>query len=519
MKTKFIYLLLCLCAFFWSACEKHDEAEGILSPIISLEDVRDIYRGQDVVLNEQNLMGAEKIIGIVISSPESGNVPSNLVVLQNIRRKQIRGICLDLGASAASYHLGDSLVINVRGGMLKKVNGSLQISGIEDSDIEKVSSDNPRTVQVVSSYTIKLRPDIFESTLVRIRSTTLSPAPIAGETFGGDRYLVNGADSITMHTESSANFASTQLPGGATVTGVLFLRESDTIEKQIQVWPRFIADITNQRPPFDPNAPVLGKFPVIITGFVNDAKGSDGNYEYFQFMATETIDFSVTPMSVVTCTNGNSAAPNPGAAPGGGWATGGGRTYKFDLTEGVVNKGDFFYVGGSNKRINGANTTNISSAKWIRSINYGSNDGDGFGTKNGGLLPNSGNAGGIALFAGTNVTETSIPVDAVFFGGDGTTTIVDVANAKGYRVPENDHYNPENAETLEDQPFFYQGSNTYKLPHQNPDNTGVFVKLGGVFNPITKAWVTPRGYVHYLMSATSTLSDIETGGVTVLSEN
>lgn len=519
MKTKFICLLLCLGAFFWSACEKHDEAEGILSPIISLEDVRDIYRGQDVVLNEQNLMGAEKIIGLVISSPESGNVPSNLVVLQNIRRKQIRGICLDLGASAADYHLGDSLVINVRGGMLKRVDGSLQISGIEDSDIEKVSSNNPRTVQVVSSYTIKQRPSIYESTLVSVRSTTLSPAPIAGETFGGDRYMVNGTDSITMHTESSAAFASTQLPGGATVTGVLFLRESDTIEKQIQVWPRFIADITNQKPPFDPNAPVLGKFPVVITGYVNDCLGADGNYEYFQFMATETIDFAVTPMAVVTCTNAGGATPYPGAAPGGGWATGGGRTYKFDLTEGVVNKGDIFYVGGSNKRINGPNSTNISSAKWIRSINYVNNDGDGFGTKSGGLLPNSGNAGGIALFAGTNVTEGSIPVDAVFFGGTGTTTIVDVANSKGYRVPESDHYNPVHPETFEDQPFFYQGSNMYVIPYANPAVQGLFIKLGGVLNPVTKVWTTPRGSTNFVMSATSTLSDIETGGVTVLSEN
>src|SRR5689334_2844029 len=69
-------------------------------------------------------------------------------------------------------------------------------------------------------------------------------------------------------------------------------------------------------------------------------KGAIGNIRIFSLMLPKLINFEKTPMAVVTCTNAGTAAPNAGDAPGAGWATGGGRTYKFNLTSGVVNKGD-----------------------------------------------------------------------------------------------------------------------------------------------------------------------------------
>ncbi|AMR31255.1 hypothetical protein A0256_07350 [Mucilaginibacter sp. PAMC 26640] len=509
MKTKFLYIILCLVALVAASCQKHDYARGELSPIISVGDMRVLYKGADVTLTKDNMLGAYQITGTVISRPDSGNVPQGIVVIQNYRRAMLRGISFDLGAVAGNYKSGDSLVVNVEGTVLKRVNGSLQITGLSESKIQRISQGNPVNVQSVSSYSIKLNPDQYENTLVQVKTANISPAPKFDDTFAGDRFLVNGADSIMLHTETAASFAGAKLPANATVAGILFVGKNAAGQDALQLWPRGISDISDITKPADPNA-TLGKAPVIITGFINDTKGADGNYEYFQFLATRTIDFTKTPMAVITCTNAGSAAPNAGDAPGAGWATGGGRTYKFNLTSGTVTKGEFFYVGGSNKKINGPNTTDISTAKWIRSIAYVTNDGDGFGSASSGLLPNSGNAGGIAIFDGVTITEASVPVDAILFGGTGKTTVFNAITNKGYRVADNDRYNALDAAGAA-QPFFYQGTNTYVIPHSTPADAGIFVKLGGKFNATSKTWVTPRGFVFFTLSATSALNAIETG--------
>jgi len=516
MKTRFFYILLCLAAIVLGSCKKHDFADGQLSPIIAVSDLRAIFKGSDVTLTKGNMLGAYQITGTVISRPDSGNVPAGIVVMQNYRRGVLRGISFNMGDLASTYHSGDSLLINVENTMLKRVNGSLQITGLTQANIQKISENNAVSVISASSYSIKLNPDKYENTLVQIKTATISPAPKIDETFAGDRFLVNGADSIMLHTEAAASFADKKLPASATVAGILFVGLNSAGEQGLQLWPRGISDISDIIKPADPNA-TLGKSPVVITGYINDTKGADGNYEYFQFRATKTIDFTKTPMAVITCTNAGAAAPNAGDAPGAGWATGGGRTYKFNLTTGIVNKGEFFYVGGSNKRINGPNTTDISSAKWMRAIPYATTDGDGFGSATTGLLPNSGNAGGIAIFEGITVTEASVPVDAILFGGTGKTTIYNATTNKGYRVPDSDHYLATDPATTTAQPFFYQGTNTYVIPHSTPADAGIFVKLGGNFDATSKTWLTPRGFTFYTLTATSTLSEIEEStGVTTL---
>lgn len=254
---------------------------------------------------------------------------------------------------------------------------------------------------------------------------------------------------------------------------------------------------------------------IIISGIANDVKGADANYEYIQLLATEDIDFAKTSYALVTCTNAGTAIPNPGEPPVAGWATGGGRTYKFDLNAGNVKAGEFFYVGGSNKRINGAKSTDIKDAKWIRTIDYKNNNGDGFGDATGGLLPNSGNAGGVALFAGTVVEESSVPMDVVFFGGKGKATIVNQSLGKGYRVADNDHYSSNSGA----QPFFFQGKNTYVISYINPAEQGAFIILGGEYDTKNKVWKKKRTANYFVMSDNTTLDEIEKNkGVTLLSK-
>jgi hypothetical protein len=272
---------------------------------------------------------------------------------------------------------------------------------------------------------------------------------------------------------------------------------------------------------------------ILVTGVMTDPRGSDCNttmsvswynpnenakvqgdgYEYVQLVAVKDINFAVTPYSVIICRNTSTQTPTDKA-----WVEGGTRTYKFNLTEGVVSKGDFFYIGGKAKALNGyssnAGSTTVSSydgsvtnkvwtghpieipawaqqnggttqtaggiisikdAKWIRTKAYISEAGDdGIGnattSTNSNLLSNSPNASatypgtfgvdGIAVYEGTAVDEHTVPIDVIFFGGNAAGAANYNATGGGYTVPLNDLYSPVDLTNGDPQPYFGQGTNT-----------------------------------------------------------
>jgi len=290
------------------------------------------------------------------------------------------------------------------------------------------------------------------------------------------------------------------------------------------------------------------KAQIIITGVMYDPGGSDapaensvshglthkGGYEYIQFMATEDIDFSVTPYSVVICKNTSSlGAVDPAKA----WAVGGDRSYKFNLTSGTAAKGTFFYVGGPEKTIAGyvyhstnvnpgVRTLDISSSNWIRVIPYGSSAFDDFGNSTSGLFPNGeANPFGIGVFEGINVTGTSAPIDAIFvatanpIGATATTY-----SSGGYKVPDNDHYESSayfGSSTKNKFAFLYQNATSIGLSA----DYGNFLKLGGKYDPHTKTWIEARTTTYVALIPNkdnagaanfATLAMIESDGVTTL---
>src|SRR6186997_2294263 len=135
MKNIKIYLL-----FLWSlallfGCKKSDYPGNYpgatISPYISIYDVRDLYKGTDVTLSTANMFGSAKITGVVVSDHTGANLPAGLLVIQDRRRlSQLRGISVSVGADAAKYVPGDSVVVDVEGGVLKRVDGILQITGV-----------------------------------------------------------------------------------------------------------------------------------------------------------------------------------------------------------------------------------------------------------------------------------------------------------------------------------------------------------------------------------------------------
>lgn len=497
MKKIYLFLLITAAVGF-TACKKNNYAEGTLSPIIAIVDLKGLYKGTDVALTAEKLSGAKEVTGVVISDAASGNVPAGILVIENNRRNAIRGISLAIGAAAANYVPGDSVVVQLAGATLTKVNGSMRVTGLQESSVSKVSANHVIWLQAVPSGKILASPDIYEHTLVTVSKAITQPEPQQGETLSGDKIINDGFGKMTLHTQAAAIYAGRELPFSANFTGIPFI-SSTAADTTVQLWPRTKDDIFTLA--------ATRPSPVIITGYLTNPGGSDANYEYIQLMATREIDFSVTNFAVVTC---NNAGTNP--APVNGWANGQARSYKFNLTAGKVSKGQFFYVGG-NKNIWGAGSTDISAAKWISSTQYSTDPGADFGSATSNLLANSGNVAGIAIFQGITVDATTVPVDVIMYGGNGAVYAVGPPEI-GYRITNTDYYSTINPVSHEAQGFYGGGTNTSKLTLPTDGN---FARLGGVYDAITGRWTTGRTVASIPLTLTSSLSTIEAGtGFTIL---
>ncbi len=496
-KLQLYSFILLLTVSFWG-CQKDKYPGGEISPYIALYDLRNIYKGQDVTLTKENMLGSTTITGTVVSDHSGGNLPAGLLIVQDNRRlSQLRGISIPIGAEAAKYQPGDSVKINVEGKVLKKIDGILQLTGVEATGITKVSSGNTVISPRVPTSFMLTNPDQYESVLSVIVKGGFDPLPNPGDVLSGNKALNDGFGTITLHTEANANFSNEQAPVLANFYGILF-NSSGTDPKPA---PHFRLRAKNDVVIL---SSVIEIPPVIITGIMSDVDGGDGNYEYVQFLATRDIDFAATPFSVVVTNNANASAPS-GFLPNG-WATGNMRTYKLNLNAGTAAKGSYFYSGGTGKRINGASSTSMSTSNWIKAYDYVAKDGEGFGAKTGGYLANSGNACGVAIFEGTNITGNSKPVDVMFISGGGSL-YTPTPTPMGYRITNNDWYDVKNPITLQDQPFYRQGSNTLFLPY--PPGQGYFYVLGGEYNLTLGRWTKARVQNLVLLSKASLLTEIE----------
>lgn len=503
---KLVYAFALLLACMAGSCKKDNYPGGVISPYIAIYDVRSLYKGHDVPLSTDNLAGSSKITAMVVSDHTAGNLPAGLLVVQDGRRlSQLRGISIPIGDAAASYHPGDSVTVNVVGGVLKRVNGILQITNLTKDAVTKISSGNPIAVNRVPINQILANPDNFESVLSVIVKGGFDPLPSPTDVLSGNKTLNDGFGNLNLHTETAASFANNPLPASANFYGIVF----NQVDSSGNLLPQFRIRQATDVVVLSATVEVA---PVIITGFMSDLKGSDGNYEYVQLMATRDIDFSVTNYAVVITNNANASTPT--GYPAKGWATGDMRTFKFSLTSGKAAKGTFFYVGGAGQMINGSGSTSMASSNWIRSFNYTTQNGDDFGTKTTGLLANSGNASGIAVFDSKTVTVDSRPVDVIFISSGGSLYTAGPP-VQGYKITNTDFYDVKNPITLEDQPYFKSGANTLNVSYLTAD-LGYFNMLGGVYSPTLGRWTTARVQNALLLTKTSPVSMIEGTGATTL---
>lgn len=203
---------------------------------------------------------------------------------------------------------------------------------------------------------------------------------------------------------------------------------------------------------------------LLISEALPNPAGTDSPFEFVELIATRTINFAVTPYTVVVCNNGTGTAQ--------GWVSGGVLSYAFEINTGTVNAGDVVYVGGSSM----APTGTI-----LRAINTGTTNGDGFGNFNtGGVFGNGGtNADGIAVFdrAVATITNSTVPADALFYGTAIGSALVN-AGADGYQLPVND---------------LYAGGKLQASSFIGPDAASAqYITATGVFNPVTGAFSSSR---------------------------
>jgi len=499
-------LLCCLLVSMWGCKKDGNYPGGRISPYIAIYDIKDLYKGSDITLTPNKLFGSSKIAAMVVSDHSGNNMPAGLLVVQDSRRlSELRGISLNIGADASKYVPGDSVVIDVNGGILKRVDGILQITGLTSSVITKVSSGNAIPVNRVPSNMITANPDKYESSLVVIVKGGFNPLPAPTDILQGDKLLNDGFADLTLHTEATATFAHTPAPFLANFYGIVFNKSiSDTVRVP-QLRLRTASDVVVL-------SSSINVTPIVISGFISDVSGGDGNYEYIQFLATKDINFATTPFSVVVTNNANASVPT--GYPANGWATGNMRTYKLNLNSGTATKGSFFYVGGTAKMINGPASTSMASSNWVKAYNYTTLDGEGFGTKTGGLFANSGNASGLAVFAGTNVTVDSQPLD-VLFVSTGGSLYTPTPIPQGYRIGNTDWYDVTNPITLVEQPYYRSGSNTLNMSYTTAD-VGYFYKMGGEYNATLGRWIKARSQTNVVLSKSSALTEIEGEGTTKL---
>ncbi|RZK58012.1 MAG: hypothetical protein EOO87_01375 [Pedobacter sp.] len=500
MKKYIIYTFLFAVVLGWTACEKEVIGRGQISPFIPIYDLKNLDKGEDVTLDINKMFGSDHISGIVVSDHSGGNLPEGLLMIQDKKRlNELRGIAIPIGADATKYVRGDSVKISIVGGVLKRVDGLLQVANVPATAITKLGSNMPIAANRVPSSNILADPFKYESTEVVIVKGGFDPLPQPADLLGGDKILSDGFANMTLHTASSSKLATkNNLPVLGNFYGVIVLKNGADGKVTVQHRVRRDEDIVYLSSEIEIT-------PIIITGFINDPAGTDNNNEYMQFMATRDIDFTKTPFSVVTTNNAGATVPQ--GNPANGWATGGGKTYKFNITTGSAKKGTFFYVGGTNRRINSTNSTLITQANWVKTRNYGTTAGEGFGTATTNLLANSGNAFGMAVFQGTAVTKDSKPVDVVFVGAGGS--LFDAAANVGYRVANTDFYDVVNPITIESQPFYRQGTNTINFTYTTPSDQGFFYKLGGEYNTSLGRWAKVRTQTNLKLEKTSTLDAIE----------
>lgn len=224
MKKIYLYLSLLLTPVLVLISSCKNETELTLTPqyFISIAELREMYQGESLILMNKD-DGDLFIGGVVISNPDHMNNPEGKMIIQNYDKGQLRGIALALDKHLERYKEGDSVVVKLGGGILERVNGMLQVSGLTVLDVGKISSNNEQKVHIVTDIfdPFLSDDDTYECTLVQLVSVDVLNVE-RGQTFGvKDIELSDGSNTILVKTLNTASFAGLEVPISGDFTGVM----------------------------------------------------------------------------------------------------------------------------------------------------------------------------------------------------------------------------------------------------------------------------------------------------------
>jgi len=249
-----------------------DYAAGAPSPNVALDELRRLYQGTNVVLEPAQLSGAHQVVGLVISDAAGGNVPGgpSTIVVQNKRRGVVRGIVIPIsGGAAPALAVGDSVVVDIKGATLAKSAGALRLEGIMADQVRKVSSGNTVQARDVNIGTLLADVDTYDGTLVRVTGSSITPLPVSGDTYAGNKTLADGSNNrLTLHTETTAAFATRRVPASATFVGIAVSTLDASQTPAPQLWLRTAADAV------DPSGPIYPGFPESFEAVPQAVKGN-----------------------------------------------------------------------------------------------------------------------------------------------------------------------------------------------------------------------------------------------------
>lgn len=176
-------------------------AEPGTGEIISIDALKRLHTGSDIFLDNY------KTTGIVISNAIEKNISSGSIILQNGES----GILLNFGSNTdvTRFMEGDSLVVDVSGGILMNDQGSMKIQltaaalPVAASAINKKIEPMPMSVAELTA-----RLPSVEYCLIRITGATVS----GNTTYGGNNLLSDATGNIILFTRPGCSFYNEPLP-------------------------------------------------------------------------------------------------------------------------------------------------------------------------------------------------------------------------------------------------------------------------------------------------------------------
>ena len=164
------------------------------SALITLDSMRKLYPGTG-----NFTMPNVKITGIVISDIDNKNVSAGNFIIEDNSRK---GAIFYIPGSTA-FKLGDSVVVEMGGTVLKLYNNALEVDNLTAAKVTRISSGKTITPTTVTIATLNSNFTNYESTLVKIQGASITTAG----TYSGNKNLDDGTGTIVLRTSTTATFA------------------------------------------------------------------------------------------------------------------------------------------------------------------------------------------------------------------------------------------------------------------------------------------------------------------------